>query len=62
MNNRDHSWGGMLTAVPQQREGAASFVGALGKGCEAIDVVPLVALSPPDPGLEQEGDFLWGNL
>lgn len=45
----------MLTGVPQQRWGAANFAGALGKGSEAIHLVPFLALTP-DAGTEQEGD------
>lgn len=31
--------------------------GDLGKGYETIDLVPFLASTPPDAGVEQEGDF-----
>lgn len=34
----------MLTLVPQQKRGPAYFSGDLGKGCEAISLVPFLAL------------------
>lgn len=44
------------------RMGAADVAVHLGKGCEAIHLVPFLALTFPDAGLDQEGDFLWRNL
>lgn len=39
-----------------QRGGQANFAGDVGKGCEAINLVPSSASTPPDTGAEQ-ADF-----
>lgn len=43
INSRNHTWGRMLTLASQQRGAAAKFAGDLGKGCEAINLVPFWA-------------------
>lgn len=45
----------MLTLVPQQRGGPANFAGDLGKGSEAINLVPFLVLTPLDAGIELAG-------
>ncbi|ELK14304.1 hypothetical protein PAL_GLEAN10008822 [Pteropus alecto] len=47
----------MPILVPWQRGGQANFAGVVGKGYEAINLVPSSASTPPDTGAEQAGDF-----
>lgn len=37
---------------PPVRRGPANFAGDLGRGCEAINLVPFLVLTPPDAGMQ----------